>query len=75
MVDEAPQDIQDKFVSELGNALERSFEDIYDISYKVYQNFNETGEFDEAGFEEVSRIFEEEIKKDLTFKKKNKNSF
>lgn len=62
MVDKAPQDIQDKFIKELGNALERSFEDIYDTSYKVYEKFNETGEFDEAGFEEVDKIFKEKIK-------------
>ena len=62
MVDKAPQDIQDKFVSKLGNALERSGEDIYDTAYKVYESFNETGEFDEAGFEEVQKIFKEKIK-------------
>ena len=37
-------------------------EDIYDTAYKVYENFNETGEFDEAGFEKVDKIFKEKIK-------------
>ena len=63
MVDKAPQDIQDKFIKQLGIALERNKEDIYDTAYKVYENFNETGEFNEAGFEEVDKIFKEEMKK------------
>ena len=42
--------------------LQKVMEDIYDTAYKVYENFNETGEFDEAGFEEVDKIFKEKIK-------------
>ena len=63
LLQKIPQDIQEKFIRELGIALRMSGEDIYITARKVYQNFNETGEFDEAGFEEVDKIFKEKIKK------------
>ena len=62
MLQKVSEDIQEQFLKELGVALERSGEDIYDTAYKVYENFNETGEFDEAGFETVDKIFKEKIK-------------
>ena len=62
MLQKVSEDIQEQFLKELGIALERSMEDIYDTAYKVYENFNETGEFDEAGFEKVDKIFKEKIK-------------
>ena len=62
MLQKVSEDIQEQFLKELGIALEKSMEDIYDTAYKVYENFNETGEFDEAGFEKVDKIFKEKIK-------------
>ena len=62
MLSKVSENIQEQFLKELGFALERSREDIYDTAYKVYENFNETGEFDEPGFEEVDKIFKEKIK-------------
>ena len=62
MLQKVSENIQEEFLKELGIALERNRGDIYDAAYKVYESFNETGEFDEAGFEEVQKIFKEKIK-------------
>lgn len=62
MLQKVSEDIQEQFLKELGIVLERSREDIYDVAYKVYENFNETGEFNKARFENLNKIFKEKIK-------------
>ena len=76
MVDNAPKELQTKFIKTLGETCEEvaflsSSRDIYDVADNVVNEFEDGQKFGshaensvKGNFEELNRIFEEKIKKD-----------